>query len=112
MSLVSKKGSANVSVEIPVLCKFWQEQDVWNGVTEDLPIVVYGATFEEARQNMSNAIITHLESLQELKCLEKTIEFLRDRSKQWCLSEDDMPLNQPLIRMSATLQNRQILALV
>jgi hypothetical protein len=102
-ALRKTKPAADVSIEIPVLCKFWQEDDVWNGVAEDIPVAVFGANFEQAQSHMRDAILTHLDALQELNHLTETIKMLRKRSRERYWSEIDMPLNQTLMRMSATL---------
>ena len=39
----------SVSQEMPVLCKFWQEDGVWNGSAQDLPVAVFGETIELLR---------------------------------------------------------------
>lgn len=50
-----------------ILCKFWSEDGVWNGVSEDLPVAACGQTFEEARRNLSDALLCHLQSASELE---------------------------------------------
>ena len=110
--LSKKKASSDVSIEIPVLCKFWREDEVWNGVAEDLPVAVYGATFEQAQQHMQDAILSHLEALQQLNRLRETVSLLRKKSRERSLSEAEIPLNQSLVRMSATLHNNRLLALI
>ena len=107
-----KKKSRDVSIEIPVLCKFWQEDHVWNGVAEDLPVAIFGRTFEEAQDNMRDAVLTHLDALQQLDQLVDTMKLLRKRSRERSLSELDLPLNQTFMRMSATLYDNRLLALV
>ncbi len=107
-----KKSTADFSIEIPVLCKFWQEEDVWNGIAEDVPIAVFGRTFEQAQRHMRDAILAHLDALQQLDRLSETIKLLRRRSRERCLSEMAIPLNQTLMRMSATLYDNRLLALV
>jgi len=47
---------------LKVLCKLWHENDVWNAVTTELPIAVFGNTIEEARLYLHDAIIAHLEA--------------------------------------------------
>lgn len=110
--LSKKKAQSDVSIEIPVLGKFWREDEVWNGVAEDIPVAVYGGTSEQAQQHMQDAILSHLEALQELNRLRETINLLRKKSRERSLSEAEIPLNQSLVRISATLHNNQLLALV
>ncbi len=112
MPLLNKKASAKVSIEIPVLCKFWQEENIWNGIAEDLPVAVFGATFEDVQRNMRDAILTHLDALQQFDRLMDTVKLLRKKSRERYLSEMDIPLNQTLMRMSATLYDNRVLALV
>lgn len=107
-----KKRSANVSIEIPVLCRFWQEDDVWNGTADDLPVAVFGRTFEQARSNMTDAILAHLESLRDLHLLDETIKSLRQKNHERPLPVHELPLNQMFTRISATLQDRRIAALI
>jgi len=59
--------------QFPVLCNLWQEDGVWNGVADDLPVAVFGATFEEAQANLCQALMSHLEALQEVGKLEETV---------------------------------------
>lgn len=110
--LSKKKPSADVSIEIPVLCKFWREDDVWNGVAEDIPVAVFGSTFEQAQKHMQDAILGHLEALQKLDRLTTTIKSLRKKGRERHLSENDIPLNQTLIRLSVTLYQDRLLALI
>ena len=113
MPLLSKrKNSADVSIEIPVLCKFWREDDVWNGVAEDIPVAVFGATFEQAQKHMQDAILTHLGTLQQLDRLSDTVKLLRRKSHERSLSEAEIPLNQTVVRMSATLHDNHLRALI
>src|SRR5208337_5472379 len=50
--------------QIPVLCEFWEEDGVFNGVATQLPVAVFGKTHEEAVSNLTDAIIAHLEARQ------------------------------------------------
>ncbi len=51
---------------ISILCRFWSEDGVWNGLAKDLPVAAFGQTFEEARRNLSDALLSHLQSASEL----------------------------------------------
>jgi len=103
---------APAGVEIPVLCRFSEEQGVWNGVAVDLPVAVFGHTFEEARGNLGDAIITHLEALQQVGRIDEVIESLRCRAKDYRLTVSEMGTNEPLVRFNAALEDHKILALV
>ena len=63
MAFLRKKESAEVVVQVPVLCRIWEEQGVFNGIAEDLPVAVFGKTHEEAQSYLRDAIISHLEAL-------------------------------------------------
>jgi predicted RNase H-like HicB family nuclease len=107
-----EKEQVRETVEIPILCRFSKEDDIWNGSAEDLPVAVFGNTFEETQRNLSDAIIAHLESLQEVGGLQATIEHLRSCAKDRRFSLEDMTFDQPLVRFNAALQDHRITALV
>ena len=44
-------------------CKFWLEDDGWNGSTEHPPITVQSSSFEQAKSDMEIALGKHIESL-------------------------------------------------
>ena len=73
LGLFSKKPG---KVKVPVLCKFWQEDGVWNGSAHDLPIAVFGYSLEEAQSNLCTAIISHLKALEKLGRIDPVIEHL------------------------------------
>lgn len=116
MSLLDKffgeKDAVRESVQIPVLCRFSKEEDVWNGSAEDLPVAACGDTFEEAKHNLIDAIIAHLESVQEVGDIQATIEHLRACAKDRRFSIEEMAYDQPLVRFNAALQDHRITALV
>ena len=85
---------------------------MWNGIAEDLAIAVFGESFEEARAHMLEAIVCHLESLQEAGELASTVEQLRQRARDRYLSVNEMARNESLVRLSATVQDERISALV
>jgi predicted RNase H-like HicB family nuclease len=100
--------AANQMIKIPVLCKFWHEDGVWNGAAQDLAIAVFGYTFEEAQKNLSDAIFCHLEALQELNKIEHTIEYLKQRARDFNVSVEEIPSNRPIMRMDATFFDNQV----
>src|SRR5580658_8238092 len=51
---------------VPILCKLWQEDDLWNGIALDLPVAVFGKTFEEAKRHLFEALDAHFETLREI----------------------------------------------
>ena len=46
-----------------VECKFWLEDDGWNGISEQPAIAVQAGTFEQAKSDMEIALGKHIESL-------------------------------------------------
>jgi len=111
--LSKKKGQPPKAImEIPVLCRLWEEDSVWNASAVDLPIAVFGESFEAAKQHMTDAIVAHLDALQRLGELEATAHFLRTLARQRSVRTEDMALNQPLIRISAAVQDKQVYAVV
>lgn len=112
MSFLKKKEPAETGREIPVFCKIWEEQGIFNGIAEDLPIAVFGHTHEEAQKHLSDAIISHLEALKELGKLDETVERLRSRSREICFSPQELPPNEAFFRFSAAIHDSHIFALV
>jgi predicted RNase H-like HicB family nuclease len=100
------------TIQIPVLCKFVKEDDVWNGYAEELPVAVFGSTFEEAQKNLVDAVLAHLETVQEHGNIEETIEHLRCCARARRITIEEMAFNQPLVRFNAAIHDRQITALV
>ena len=109
---IGKKARPAAALEVPVLCRFWQEDDVWNASAVDLPIAVFGASIEEAQDNMRDALVAHLEGLQKLGDLEKTIEYLRTLARDRTVKTCDMAQNQLFMRLSAAVQDQHVVALV
>lgn len=107
-----EKDEVRQSVQIPVLCRFSKEDEVWNGSAEDLPVAVCGDTFEQAQCNLFEAIIAHLESIQEVGDIQATIEHLRACAKERRFSIEEMAYDQPLVRFNAALHDHRITALV
>lgn len=95
---------------ISILCRFWSEDGVWNGVAEDLPVAAFGPTFEEARRNLSDALLSHLQSASELGKLAEIIRLLQQREHDF-LPVDEIPLNSPLLKMLVAMKDREFLAL-
>ena len=98
------------SAPISILCRFWSEDGVWNGVAEDLPVAAFGQTFEEARSNLSDALLSHLQSASELGQLPEIIRHLQEREHDF-LPVDEIPLNSPLLKMLVAMKDREFLAI-
>ena len=78
-------------VRVSVLCKFWQEDDVWNATAEHLPVAAYGNTFEEARRHLADAIVNHLQSVTEAGRIEELIKYLNRRAEDHMLATEISP---------------------
>ncbi len=94
--------------EIPILLRFWEEDGVWNGEAVNLPVAVFGTTFEESRQNMHDAVISHLQTLNEVGTLMDTISMLKQCARIHKISIEEMGLNQPFIRFNAAFHDQQV----
>jgi len=113
VSLFRKEAAAaETAVEIPVLCKVWEEDGVFNGIAQDLAVAAFGNTYEEASSNLGEAIIAHLQALQDLGKLDEVIEQLRDRSREVCLTPQSFPRNEAVYLFSAAKHDSEIFALV
>ena len=53
----------SVSANVVKDCSFWLEDDGWNGVCEDLSLIVRGSTFVDAKRKMEAALLEHIESV-------------------------------------------------
>jgi len=95
---------------VSILCRFWSEDGVWNGVAQDLPVAAFGQTFEEARRNLSDALLCHLQSASELGRLPEIMNLLQQREHDF-LPVDEIPLNSPLLKILVAMKDREFLAL-
>src|SRR5262245_38445410 len=77
MNVFRKKEEETV---LPVLCKFWQEDGVWNAVAEHLAVAVFGYSFEEAQRNLREAIVAHMECWVEEGKGDELVNLLLSRS--------------------------------
>ena len=116
MALVSKLSGRGArarktedSVAIPILCKFWSEDGVWNGVAETLPVAVFGETFEQAKDNLRDAIAAHLEAVREVGDLDATVEDLLQNAKNF-LSVQDIPTGRTYARIEARVTGDRVRA--
>jgi predicted RNase H-like HicB family nuclease len=110
VSFFKHKSAAEV-IEVPVLCRFWMEDGVWNGEAVDLPVAVYGDTFEQARQHLGDAIVEHLSAVQQVGNITATIHVLRSRMNE-ALSMAEFPRDNAMMRMSATFRDNRVAELV
>ena len=51
------------AMSVTVLCQYWEEDGVWNGVIKNLPIAVFGQTLEEAKDNLRDAFHSHMTAM-------------------------------------------------
>ena len=65
-----------VKVELPILARMWQEDDVWNVSAFDLPVVAFGEDFRGAQAAFEDALLSHFEVLAELGILQATMDKL------------------------------------
>ncbi len=68
---------------VPMLAKLWNEDDVWNVSALDMPVVAYGKTIDEARQNFEEALLCHFQALQHFHELEDVANTLRAKAAQY-----------------------------
>jgi hypothetical protein len=90
------------SKEIPVICKFWQEDGVWNGSAHDLPVAVFGNTLEEAKEHLADAIISHFCALQKIGQLDAVVFELQNVTHHQ-LNLDDMANNELFCKTTARM---------
>ncbi len=107
----NKNDSASKVLEIPVLARLWREDKVWNGEAVDLPVAVFGDTFEAAVANLQDAVMSHLEALQEIGKLDETAHILRACARNHRVSIDEMGSNQPFVKFNAGLQDHKVVCI-
>jgi predicted RNase H-like HicB family nuclease len=89
-----------------VLCKFWPEDGVWNGIAEGLPVAVFGETFEEALHNLADALESHLSCVMQSGERDRVVKDLQSRARDY-LPIDEMPLDSPLLKMLVPVKGRE-----
>ena len=52
-----------VTVNIPIDCDFWSEDDGWKGVCKSLSFTVRGSSFEDAKKNMAGELQVYIEGI-------------------------------------------------
>jgi predicted RNase H-like HicB family nuclease len=107
----NKTDNVSQVLEIPVLARLWREDGVWNGEAIDLPVAVFGDTFENAVAHLQDAVMSHLESLEEIGKLEDTAHILRACARNHRVSPDEMGSNQPFVKLNAGLQNHKVVCI-
>ncbi len=57
---------SKADMSITVLCQYWEEDGVWNGVIKNLPIAAFGQTLEQAKDNLRDAFDSHVAAILTL----------------------------------------------
>ena len=104
--------SKTASETVPILCRLWQEDHVWNAVAERLPVAVSGHTFEEARDNLRDALEGHIRTLIEIDDFRAVFEKLLEHAHECAfLTLSELPPNSAFVPMQAALHNDELLVL-
>jgi predicted RNase H-like HicB family nuclease len=98
------------AITISVLCRFWAEDGVWNGSAVDLPVSIYGKTIEQAQKHLLDAIICHLEALQEVGQLDAEIKRLQPLAEDCRVSVAQMSDDELLWKTTAKVFDHRIAA--
>lgn len=97
----------------PFLCRFWEEDGVWNGVAQDLPVAVFGETLDEALDNMKAALESHFAAVSRAGEAERTLEHLKARAAEYgWLSLNDLSPDAPLVKFLAAVRNHELVAVI
>jgi len=107
----TKKASETESYTLlPVLCRFWQEDGIWNATAAHLAVAAFGDSFEEAQKNLRNAIMAHIECWAEAGKADQLVALLRDQSHEQLALEEISP-DSPLVKMQVGMHDDQVIAL-
>ena len=60
--MAAREVKLKVIAALPKDCSFCLEHGVWNGVCEELAVMVQGSSFEDAKRKMEAALQAHIES--------------------------------------------------
>jgi len=109
-SLMNVFRKKEEEIVLPVLCKFWQEDGVWNASAEHLAVAVFGESFEEAQKNLREAIVAHMECwVEEGKEVELTNLLLSRSHGQ--LQVEQLSPDAPLVKMEVEMHHHHVHAL-
>lgn len=95
---------------LPVLCRFWQEDGVWNAEAAHLAVAVFGDTFEEAQKNLQEAVVAHIECWVAAGKAEELVAQLRAESHEQLKVEDISP-DSPLVKIQVGMQGGHVVPL-
>lgn len=96
-----------VDVSFPILCKFWNEDGVWNAITVHIPVAVCGDTFEEAKENLRMAVDSHFEAHHSLGKEVPVIQELQKIARNY-FSVDDIPFGSQMLKMLVAMKNQVV----
>ena len=100
---------SDAAITVPVLCRFWAEDHVWNGVAEDLAVAAFGDAFEIAVSHLREAIESHLEALLEAGELSNAVAQLEERAREYgFLTLHELTSASPLLKMLITVKRGAI----
>lgn len=68
------------AIVIPVLCRLWFEDGVWNAIAEQTAVAVFGPTREQADAILKEALKLHFDEIHRLGHLELELRKMRDQS--------------------------------
>lgn len=105
-----KQESAKNEIAVPILCKFWLEDAVWNGIAADLAVAAFGSSFEEARDNLATALVSHFESVQEAGKIEQLIALLQEKARDYLPFAEVSP-DSPLVKMLVAIKDDEVFSL-
>jgi hypothetical protein len=106
MTRHGRKAEGDV-VPLQVLCRFWQEDGVWNATTEHLAVAVFGDTFEDAQKNLQDAIVAHMECWVESGKAKELIALLESRAHGRLEVEKICP-DVPLVKMQIEMKDHNV----
>ena len=109
----TREADKLATVTVRILCRLWEEDGVWNAVAEHLPVAVFGATFEEARHNLKDAIDGHLRTVSEIGKIAQLLEELADHARDYeFLNVTELPPQSVFVPIQAVLRDGELLAVM
>jgi predicted RNase H-like HicB family nuclease len=106
-----RKAAPSEVMAIPILVRLWKEDNVWNGEAAELSVAVFGNSFEETADNLHEAVISHLEALQEIGKLDETVHLLRAHAREYRLSAEELPSNEVVTKFNVGLQDHRLVCI-
>jgi len=97
----NKQQKANTT--LAVVCRFWEEDGVWNGGADDLSVAVCGDTFEQAMEHMKDALQSHVESV--FQSSRKDLGELKHRTS---INLDEIAPSSPIVKLLVTINRQQV----